>query len=126
VTIDREALRRLGKAAFTLASVALAARLFVPAAMLAVSHWAAEEFRASGLPGWTRLALAVPELCGAVLILVPRAFHLGAAILALDLAGAIAAHLSVGMHPTGLYLLMGSVLLLALARGYFSPWKRPQ
>jgi hypothetical protein len=122
MSIERPAMRRLFAVVFTIASVALAARLFVPAAVLTFSRRSADEFNATGLPSWIRLALAVPEMCGAVLFVIPGAFYVGTVILLLDLAGAIAAHLSLGIRPTGLYVLMAAVSLLALLRRYSLPW----
>jgi hypothetical protein len=126
MSIERPALRRLYAAAFTIASVALAARLFLPAVVLTFSRQSAEEFNATGLPSWIRLALAVPEMCGAVLLVIPGAFYVGTVVLLLDLAGAIAAHLSLGIRPTGLSVLAAAVSLLALLRRNFSPWRLPQ
>jgi len=104
----------------------LAGWLFVPAAMLTFSAKAVDEFNATGLPSWIRLALAVPEMGGAVLFAISGTFYLGTAVLLLVLAGAIAAHLSLGIRPIGLYALMAAVSLLALLRRYFVPCKIPQ
>jgi len=104
----------------------LAARLFVPAAVLTFSQKSVDEFNATGLPPWIRLALAVPEMGGAVLFAIPGTFYIGAAVLLLVLAGAIAAHLSLGIRPTGLFALMAAVSLLALLRRHFLPCKNPK
>jgi hypothetical protein len=126
MSVERPPLGRLYAAAFTIASLSLAVWLFVPAVMLTFSQRSVDEFNATGLPPWIRLALAVPEMCGAVLFVVPGAFYLGTVILLLDLAGAVAAHLSLGIRPTGLYALIAAVALLALLRRYSLPWKLPQ
>jgi hypothetical protein len=112
------ALRRTLAVAFAVMSIVLALRLFVPAAALTFSRRAAEEFNATGLPPWTRLALALPEMLGAVLFAVPRTFYIGALVLLLDLAGAVVAHLSLGVQPLGLYLLLAAVTSLALLHRY--------
>jgi hypothetical protein len=102
-------------------SVVLAVRLFVPATTLAFSRQEANEFNATGLPHWMRFALAMPEILGAVLFAIPRTFYIGTLVLLFDLAGAVAVHLSLGVNPTGLYLLLAAVLLLAMARHYRLP-----
>jgi len=104
-------------------SVLLATRLFVPAAVLVFSRRSADDFAATGLPAWSRLALALPEMLGAVLFSVPRTFFAGAVVLLLVLAGAIVAHLSLGIQPIGLYLLSAAVLSLVLIRRFFLPCK---
>jgi hypothetical protein len=117
------ALPRFLGSALAIVSMAVAARLFLPAAMLTFSQRSIVEFNSTGLPAWIRPALALPEMCGAVLFAIPRTFYLGAILLLLDLTGAVAAHLSIGVRPTGLYVLMVVVSLLSLLRMYFSPWK---
>jgi hypothetical protein len=126
MSINKPASRGLPVAVFAVLSMLLAAGLFVPAAALTFSRKAVDEFNATGLPSWIRLALAVPEMAGAVLFALPRTFYLGTVVLLLVLAGAIAAHLSLGIRPTGLYALMAAVSLLALMRRYFLPCKIPQ
>lgn len=121
--IERPASRRAPAAAFAIISVLLAARLFVPAAALAFSHRSADEFAATGLPAWSRQALALPEMLGAVLFSFPRTFYIGASVLLLDLAGAIVAHLHLGIQPIGLYLLWAAVLSLALIRAWLPTCK---
>jgi hypothetical protein len=118
--IERPTPRRASAAAFAIISMLLAARLFVPAAALTFSRQSAAEFAATGLPAWSRLALALPEMLGAVLFSVPRTFYVGASVLVLDLAGAIVAHLSLGIQPIGLYLLLAAVSLLAVTRAFLS------
>ncbi len=108
--------RRFASPAVAIISVLLAARLFVPAAALAFSRRSIDEFNATGLPAWTRLALALPEMFGAVLLAIPATSYLGAGVLFLDLTGAIAAHRAIGMQPAGLYLLLAAVSTLVLAR----------
>lgn len=105
--------------ALAIASMLVAARLFVPAAALAFSQRSSDEFRATGLPAWVRIALAVPEMLGAVLFAIPKTCYLGASVLLLDLTGAIIVHLSIGIQPIGLYPLLAAVLSLAIARAYF-------
>jgi hypothetical protein len=116
--------RRFPRAAFAIVTVLLAARLFLPAAVLTFSPKAADRFSATGLAPWIRLALALPEMLGAVLYAIPRTFCLGALLLLLDLIGAIAAHLSLGIQPISLYLLLAAVLSLALVRPRLQPCKR--
>jgi len=111
------------EAALVIISVLLATRLFVPAAVLVFSRRSADDFAATGLPAWSRLALALPEMLGAVLFSVPRTFFAGAVVLLLVLAGAIVAHLSLGIQPIGLYLLSAAVLSLVLIRRFFLPCK---
>ena len=111
------------EAAIVIVSVLLATWLFVPAAVLAFSRRSADEFAATGLPAWSRLALALPEMLGAVLFSVPRTFFVGAVVLLLVLAGAIVAHLSLGIQPIWLYLLSAAVLSLVLIRRFFLPCK---
>jgi len=108
---ERPASRHPYAAAFAIASVLIAARLFLPAAALTFSTREAIAFKSTGLPNWIRLALALPEMLGAVLF--------GASILLLDLTGAIIVHLSLGMKPFGLYLLLVAVLSLALVNAIF-------
>jgi hypothetical protein len=121
MSIQSPASRSLVAVALSILSILLAARLFLPAAVLTFSRRAVDEFNATGLPSWTRLALALPEMCGAVLLAVPGTFYFGAAVLLVDLAGAIAAHLSLGIRPTGLYLLTAAVAALALLRRNLLP-----
>ncbi len=109
-------LRRLAAGALGAASALLAVRLFVPAAALAFSPREAEAWAAGGLPRWAALALAGPEMAGALLLAIPRTFYLGASLLTLDLAGAIGVHRALG-EPTGrLWVLLAAVALLALLR----------
>jgi hypothetical protein len=109
-------LRKIVPPALTVISVIVAARLLFPAAVFAFLQTAADEFNATGLPRWMRLTLALPEILGAVLFVIPRTLPLGALVLLIDLVAAIAVHLSLGMQPTSLYLLLAAVLLLAIAR----------
>lgn len=118
------ALRRFLGSAFAILSVLLAARLFLPAAVLTFSPKAADRLSATGLPPWIRLALALPEMLGAVLYVIPKTFYLGALLLLLDLIGAIVTHLSLGIQPISLYLLLAAVLSLTLIRAYLPPCKR--
>jgi hypothetical protein len=111
---ERMVSRRPFAALFAIVLVLVAARLFLPAAALAFSQRAAVEFRSTGLPNWIRFALAIPEMVGAVLFVIPRTFYFGAFVLVLDLTGAIFVHLSLGIRPYSLYLLMAAVLSLAL------------
>jgi hypothetical protein len=106
-------------AAFAIASVLIAARLFLPAAALTFSPREAIAFKATGLPNWIRFALALPEMLGAVLFVFPKTFYFGASVLLLDLTGAIIVHHSLGIKPFGLYLLLGAVLSLALVHAIF-------
>jgi hypothetical protein len=126
MSIGERTQRRLLPAAFAIVSVLLAARLFIPAMALAFSRRSIEEFNTTGLPGWTRLALALPEMIGAVLLAIPRTFYLGILLLILDLGGAITAHLCIGIQPYGLCLLIVAVLSLALARRSLMPRKSRQ
>jgi hypothetical protein len=113
---ERPALRQPYAAAFAIVSTLIAARLFVPAAALAFSQRAAAEFKASGLPNWIRFALAIPEMLGAVALVIPKTFYVGSFILLLDLTGAIIVHVSIGIKPIGLYLLVAAVLSLSWVR----------
>lgn len=90
----------------------------MPAAALTFSRRSAAEFAATGLPAWIRLALALPEMLGAVLFSIPRTFCIGASVLILDLVGAIGVHLSLGIQPVGLYMLLAAVSSLALIRAF--------
>jgi hypothetical protein len=65
------------------------------------------------------LALALPEMLGAVLFVIPKTFYLGASVLLLDLTGAIIVHLALGIKPFSLYLLLAAVLSLALVHAAF-------
>jgi hypothetical protein len=123
MSAGRPVLGRVVAAAFTTATVLVAARLFVPAASLTFSRQSVDAFNATGLPSWSRLALALPEMFGAVLLAVPTTFYVGAAVLLLDLTGAIAAHRSLGMRPTSLYVLLAAVAVLAVLRRHALPWK---
>lgn len=116
---ERSASRHPYAAAFAIASVLIAARLFLPAAALTFSAREAIAFKSTGLPNWIRLALALPEMLGAVLFVIPKTFYLGASVLLLDLTGAIIVHLSLGIKPFSLYLLMAAVLSLALVHAAF-------
>lgn len=114
--------RHLGRvqSALTVASVLLGARLLVPAAVLAFSRRAADEHNATGLPPWSRLALAPPEMLGAILFVFPRTLLLGTCILVLDISGAIAAHLSLGQKPGLLVVFLAAVRLLARVQVHLS------
>ena len=121
MTPEKPVPRKLIAPALAILSVVLAARLFVPAAMLAFSRQAASEFNATGLPHWIRFAIALPEIIGAVLFAIPKTFYVGTLVLLFDLAGAIAVHLALGKNPTSLWLLLAAVLLLVSARRHWSP-----
>jgi hypothetical protein len=62
--------------------------------------------------------LALPEMLGSILFLVPRTFYVGASVLLLDLVGAIVAHLYLGIRPIGLYVLWVAVLSVAIVRWF--------
>jgi hypothetical protein len=64
MSVNRPDSRKLPVAAFAVLSMLLATLLFVPAAALTFSRKAVDEFNATGLPSWIRLALAVPEMGG--------------------------------------------------------------
>jgi hypothetical protein len=102
-----------GATAVAVATVLIAGRLFVPAAVLAFSSHASEQFRETGLPPWVRLTLALPEMIGALLFAFPRTFYLGTVLLIVVLLGAIGAHLYLHIQPIGLYVLLAAVLALA-------------
>src|SRR5271168_1060189 len=96
---ERSVSRRPHAGVFAIVSVLIAARLFLPAAALMFSSQAPAEFKSTGLPDWIRFALALPEMLGAVLFVIPKTFYFGAFVLLLDLTGAIFVHLSLGIQP---------------------------
>ncbi len=118
MSIGRPTSRGTSAAALKIVSVLLAVRLFVPAAALTFSRRSADEFASTGLPAWSRFALALPEMLGSILFLVPRTFYVGASVLLLDLVGAIVAHLYLGIRPIGLYVLWVAVLSVAIVRWF--------
>jgi uncharacterized membrane protein YphA (DoxX/SURF4 family) len=103
-------------AVFWTATALLAVRLFLPAAALSFFAGPKAEFEQTGLPGWLRCLLAWPEMIGSVLLIIPFAFEWGAAILALDLCGAIAVHVRLGTGAGALYILLGLLGILCLVR----------
>ncbi len=111
-----EGASRLRRAVFQAAAGLLALCLFIPAAALLVSPAGIRAFRDSGLPDWVRWALATPEMVGAVLLTVPASFWWGAAILAADLGGAVAAHFYVHRAATLPWIWLGALLLLGAYR----------
>ena len=78
-------------------------------------------FRQIGFGDWLRYLTGAMQMTGAALLLLPRTARTGAALIALTMIGAVAAHLFV--LPTGIggALIPAAFLGFAVAAG----WRRP-
>lgn len=92
---------------------ALLAFVFISAGAFKLSgaQLAVDNFRKWGYPDWFRVATGIIEVSGALLLLVPRAAWLAAALLSCTMIGAAATHIHSGEFPN---LPLPIVLLLLL------------
>ena len=80
---------------WVLQALAALAFLAAGAAKLAGAPMLVAEFQAVGLGQWFRYLTGALEVAGAIALVVPRAVYYGAALLAMVMAGAVIAHLTI-------------------------------
>ena len=74
-----------------------------------------------GLPAWTVAIIAIAEMVGAVLLLVPKTAVYGGSIIAVVMLGATGTHLIAGQYPrVGITILFGA--MAAFVAYYRCPW----
>jgi uncharacterized membrane protein YphA (DoxX/SURF4 family) len=92
---------------------------------LAGMAWIVESFRAWGYPTWFRYAIGLTETLAGVLVLVPATRALGAALIAIEMVGAIGTHVVAGqwaLVPVPVVTLALALLLVSALRPRFEPW----
>ena len=116
--------RRLGNLRSGVALVLGAVFLGVGISKLAAVPFAVETFRAWGYPPWFRNAIGLTETLAGVLVLIPATRALGAAIIALVMAGAIGTHIVAGqwaLVAVPCVTMVLALLLVSALRPRFEP-----
>jgi|GEM_PF-492180 len=87
-----------------------------------------ETFQGWGYPGWFLYVVGVTEILAAVLVLIPSTRTLGAAIIGVDMLGAMGTHIMARewlMLPLPLALFVLATLLVSALRPRFEPRPAP-
>jgi uncharacterized membrane protein YphA (DoxX/SURF4 family) len=115
------AIDRVKTIALWTASGLLALLYLFSGAMKFLSPDAVEGFAKMGYPDWFRVLIGLGEIGGGLLLLVPRLAALGAAGLAIIMAGAAYTHFKAGEVPQGFIPLVLLVVLVLIA---YARWPR--